>query len=114
MGRAKRVCSQAGCPVLVDSGRCVDHAREADAKRGRRQARGYDAEHDRLRLQWAPRVAAGAVTCWRCNELIAPGQAWHLGHGVDRSTYGGPEHVSSCNLRAAGLASHGKAWAPGR
>jgi len=113
MGRAKRVCSASGCPTLVESGRCPEHQREADAKRGTRQARGYDANHDRLRLQWAPKVAAGTVTCWRCGELIAPDQAWDLGHKT-ATQYGGPEHARQCNRSAAGRASHGLEWKRGR
>jgi len=37
---------------------------------------------------------AGEVfRCWRCGELIRPGQPWHLGHDdYDRTKYRGPEH----------------------
>jgi hypothetical protein len=56
-------------------------------------ARGYGAEHQALRKQWAPLVDAGQVTCWRCGNLIHPGQAWDLGHDDhDRGAYRGPEH----------------------
>jgi hypothetical protein len=56
-------------------------------------ARGYGAQHQALRRQWAPIVAEGGVICWRCGHLIAPGQAWDLGHDDnDRTTYRGPEH----------------------
>lgn len=60
-------------------------------------ARGYDAEHVRLREQWRPHVEAGEVECWRCLELIEPGDPWDLGHDdEDRSVYRGPEH-RACN-----------------
>lgn len=50
MPRALKVCSRAGCPNLVVSGRCVDCDRAAEAKRGIRQERGYGRAHvDRFR-----------------------------------------------------------------
>jgi hypothetical protein len=56
-------------------------------------ARGYGTQHQTLRKEWAPLVEQGGVTCWRCGNLIAPGQAWDLGHDDhDRATYRGPEH----------------------
>jgi hypothetical protein len=67
--------------------------------------RGYGWQHQKIRQQWAPLVAAGGVTCWRCGRLIEAGQLWDLGHSDhDRTTYTGPEH-RRCN-RAAG-ATHG-------
>src|SRR6202451_4156572 len=64
-------------------------------------ARGYGAAHQRLRRQWAWRVAAGGVCCARCGELIWPGEPWHLGHvDGDRSRYQGPEH-ERCNCATA-------------
>jgi len=61
----------------------------------------------RLRADWALRIAAGDLVCYRCGQLIAPGQPWDLGHVIDRArggseTNGGvaPEH-RSCN-RSAG------------
>lgn len=68
-------------------------------------ARGYGWQHQKLRQQWAPLVAAGAVTCPRCGHLIPPDTPWDLGHhDHDRSRYTGPEHTT-CN-RTAG-ARHG-------
>ena len=59
-----------------------------------------------LRAAWAPRVAAGGLACPRCGLLIAPGQAWDLGHQTARSAGGSddptnlaPEHTR-CNRRA--------------
>jgi hypothetical protein len=105
---AVRVCSRPGCPNLIPStGFCPHHARAAEKQRGRRQARGYTAEHDRLRRQWAPRVATGAVQCWRCHTYIDPTEPWDLGHDDDnRYITHGPEHANRCNRAAAGRASH--------
>lgn len=49
MPRARRVCSQPGCPALTNGGRCDQHRREADQRRGGARARGYDTEHERFR-----------------------------------------------------------------
>ena len=75
--------------------------------RRRAKLRDYGAHHRRLRAWWLPRVAAGAVRCWRCGEPIPGGdpddrawrQSWHLGHRDDRQGYEGPEHAQ-CNIEA--------------
>lgn len=101
-----KVCLEPGCPQLVVNGRCLEHARLVEARRGSRQARGYDAAHDRLRAEWEPRVATGRVRCGRCRKLIRPGAAWDLGHDDhDRSRYTGPEH-QACNRAAGGRSAH--------
>ena len=69
--------------------------------------RGYNADHVRLRQQWAPIVAAGRASCHagRClygNRWIPPGTPWDLGHNVERTAWTGPEHAR-CN-RAEGAA----------
>jgi hypothetical protein len=66
-------------------------------KPGSRQARGYDAEHERQRKAWAPRVARGeaqchAVVCLEASRTIGRGSEWHMGHTPDRSRWTGPEH----------------------
>ena len=50
------------------------------------QATKYDRAHKRLRAELAPAVAAGRVSCSRCDLPISPGEQWHLDH-VDN---GGP------------------------
>ena len=67
----------------------------------RDRATRYGPEYRKVRAQWAPMVAQGQVTCWRCGEFIPVGAAWDLGHddgnaGVIR----GPEHAR-CNRGAA-------------
>jgi hypothetical protein len=65
-------------------------------------ARGYGANHKRLRRLWESRVASGDVACARCGRLIVPGSPWDLGHSdVDRSVWTGPEH-RACNRATAG------------
>ena len=102
----KRVCNETGCPVLIDGpGRCPQHQRDAETRRGSRQARGYDARHDATRKRWKPIVDAGLVNCWRCGGTLDP-SSWHLGHDDhDRSKYRGPE-CPPCNLSAGGKAAH--------
>jgi hypothetical protein len=64
---------------------------------GRTTRRGYGAEHQKLRRQWAPIVATGTVRCGRCGARIAIGARWDLGHiDGDKTRYRGPEH-SACN-----------------
>lgn len=48
--RALAPCTQPGCPVLTDSGRCHQHRREADQARGTATDRGYTSRgHQRFR-----------------------------------------------------------------
>lgn len=98
---ALTVCRIPGCPTLTDTGLCPTHARERDQARGSRQQRGYNADHDRLRKAWAPRVATGTIACWRCHKLIRPTEPWDLGHDEDKQRYRGPEHVK-CNRATMG------------
>jgi hypothetical protein len=78
---------------------------------GRTVERGYGQRHRELRRRFAPLVASGSVCCWRCGELIAPWQAWDLGHDDDdRRRYQGPEHAS-CNRRASVMRTNRRrAW----
>lgn len=104
-----KVCSVPGCPILhkMRGHRCPKHAAAHERERGTRQQRGYGAGHQRLRVEWEPRVATGTVPCARCGELIAAGERWDLGHDDhDRTKYRGPEHADRCNRAAAGRSSH--------
>ena len=100
---AYRVCID--CPKVGpwQRGRCPDHDRARDRARGTRQARGYDATHDRLRAHYQRRMDRGETfTCWRpgCDRPIDP-KLWHLGHDDhDRTKYRGPECVP-CNTATA-------------
>lgn len=109
MARLK-VCAQPGCPELTEHRHCGTHTTERERARGTRQQRGYDAEHDRLRRRWKPKVDAcsvhcHAVVCIEVARLILPGQAWDLGHTADRTAWTGPEHAT-CNRSAGGKAAH--------
>ena len=73
-------------------------------------ARGYGRNHQKLRKQLEPLIAAGKGECWRClaNGLppeqarIQPHEPWDLGHDDDdRTKYRGPEH-QACNRATAG------------
>jgi hypothetical protein len=93
----QRPCLGAGqpCRNLTQhrSGRCEHCRRQHWNSLPSTVERGYGAEHRALREQWRPMVEAGRVVCWRCGELIQPGDAWDLGHSdTDRSVYRGPEH----------------------
>ena len=98
------------CGTLAEGSRCpaCDTPRRRSSRRTRSEAarpsaaaRGYGPGHQALRAQWAPLVAAGEVSCWRCSRPIAPGTPWHLGHDDrDRSVHRGPEH-RRCNVGAS-------------
>jgi hypothetical protein len=94
------------CGVRIPRGsrcpRCrAEIERARTARRGSRQQRGYDREHELERERWAPLVDAGQVTCARCGQPIQPGTPWDLGHTDDRTAWTGPEHAT-CNRAAAG------------
>ena len=64
-------------------------------------AQRYGKAHRRKRAQWAVKVDAGHVNCWRCGKWIQPGTPWHLGHDDrDPTLHRGPEH-ERCNVTAA-------------
>lgn len=113
MGRADaggtvslRVCTEPGCPTIVEQGvrdgRCDEHRRARDRARGTSAERGYGPKHRAERKRWAPLVASGNVKCWRCGEYIAADEPFDLGHDdADRTRYRGPEH-QGCNRATAG------------
>lgn len=75
-------------------------------------ARGYGANHQKLRKQWQSRIDAGEkVVCWRCKEAgkahrIKPGDEWDLGHDDDdRGRYRGPECAKGNRATAGRKAS---------
>ena len=95
---ALRVCSQAGCPELVEQGardgRCTTHQRTKDKARGTRQQRGYDRAHELTRAALLPK--AYGTRCPHCLEYMWPHQALHLDHTEDRKNYIGIVH-EHCN-----------------
>lgn len=68
------------CGKHSDQTRCPTH------RKGSRQSRGYDADHDAEREAWRPYVEAGEVDCRRGPHCVAdqlriqPGEPWDLGH----------------------------------
>ncbi len=83
-----------------------------------RQARGYDAEHDRQRQRWARIVASGAAlcanpVCLQPTRHIAPDEPWDLGHNEDRTGWRGAEH-QLCNRSEGGRKSPANTYVPGR
>ena len=63
----------------------------------------YGGRHQSTRRALAPQVATGTVICWRCGQLIGPGEPWDLGHDDNNpSLYRGPEHANRCNRAAGG------------
>lgn len=104
--RAYRICREPGCPESTPTAWCLAHAREHERRRGSRQARGYGADHDRLRRAYEQRLAAGETfTCAKCHKVVTAAHAWQLGHDDLRRSYTGPEH-NRCNLSEAGRKAH--------
>lgn len=73
---------------------------------GSTTARGYGTQHQALRRELAPKVAAGDAHCTEpiCHDpdgtgrWIAPGRPWDLAHNRDTGGYRGPAH-QHCNRR---------------
>jgi hypothetical protein len=99
--RNLRTCAICGTPT-INTTRCPAHQLE----RAPRQARGYDADHDRLRRELDPTVMAGHTPCAICGNLIHTGDDWHLAHNPDRTGYLGPAHAAcNCNTAKPGVAT---------
>jgi len=100
-----RVCAEPDCPRIQEGTRCTEHARDRDRARGTRQARGYDAEHERIRaeiqaiLDEGDPVRCSNPDCLTPDRPVDP-RDWHLGHDRGRR-HRGPEHPL-CNVTAAG------------
>jgi hypothetical protein len=89
MPRAMSVCPCVGCsahagscPTLVTSGRCPECSQVVDLRRGRRQQRGYGAEHDRIRADLLARFVPG-TSCPKCRQPMLAGQRLDAGHSTD-------------------------------
>lgn len=69
------------CPRTTDrpDSRCDTCASAREQRRGRRQARGYDAQHVRTRDQLIRDLAPGTL-CVRCGQPMRQGQALDAGH----------------------------------
>jgi hypothetical protein len=78
-----RPCGQPGCRTLCESGYCPEHkrtvARQKDEQRGGSAARGYDADHRRLRVLCFIRDEWRCVDCgWEPN-LVKDFRQFELG-----------------------------------
>lgn len=112
-GSARLLAWRKANPAAV----AASDARAAERRKARPSTaeRGYGAEHQKLRKEWAVKVAAGGVSCARCGLPIPPGSKWDLGHDPrDRSRHWGPEH-QRCNRgwkRLGGIQNPGLAKDP--
>lgn len=107
MARAKKVCKRNGCgKTALPNGWCEQCGREADLARGTRHQRGYGHEHDadraRLLAEYDDAVRRGvAPRCWRCGELMLPGQPLAADHSKIAAAAGGRAdvlvHLDPCN-----------------
>lgn len=112
---ARRVCRESGCPTLVAPdayrGCCARHQQAYEVRRGTPRERGYDSDYRRLKADYERQVQAGIVlTCVICSDSITTLPVTPQ-HSATRASIAGPSHPS-CNLRDAGLASHGLPWTP--
>lgn len=55
-----RVCSVPGCPEYTQGGRCEEHRRQAERRRGTARQRGYDKQHEQ---RFRPAVLARDPAC---------------------------------------------------
>lgn len=62
--RALTVCTVPGCPEYTEGGRCDEHRRAADQRRGGARARGYGRAHERFRAS----VLARDPVCVLCHN----------------------------------------------
>lgn len=72
--------------------RCPDCTRTLEARRGTRQQRGYDADHDAARRALAATLPAPCG--YGCGTTLTPDHPWVAAHRVD----GHPQHgwLASC------------------
>lgn len=81
-----RVCSTPGCPEFSDrGGKCDDHRREAEQRRGTARQRGYGREHE---TRFRPAVLARDPLCvcteeshghsTRCGQRSVHADHWPL------------------------------------
>lgn len=67
MGRRSgwRVCTVPGCPEFTQDGRCPEHRREAERRRGTARQRGYGRDHEQ---RFRPGVLARDPMCALCGQ----------------------------------------------
>ncbi len=67
---------------MAERGRCAPCRAEQERTRGRRQQRGYDAEHERVRRVLLLLHIDG-TPCRRCGAPMLRGQALDAAHSTD-------------------------------
>lgn len=65
-----RVCSTPGCPEFSQGGKCDEHRREAEQRRGSARQRGYGKQHER---RFRPGVLARHPACVCTDETHGHG-----------------------------------------
>ena len=76
----KRPCSSPGCRALCEEGSfCPEHRRQQDKQRGAPPARGYDADHRKLRILSFQRDAWRCVDCGWEPDIVADCRRFDLG-----------------------------------
>ncbi|MFC4034555.1 holin [Streptomyces polygonati] len=67
-----RVCSVPGCPEFTQTGRCDEHRREAEQRRGTARQRGYGQQHEQ---RFRPGVLRRdpVCTCPGCASCLRTG-----------------------------------------
>ena len=69
---ALKPCSQpGGCSNLVESGKCPQHTKQADVRRGTSTQRGYDADHRAIRVLCFQRDHWRCCKCGWTTSLIS-------------------------------------------
>lgn len=73
MGRRSgwRVCTVPGCPEFTQGGRCPEHQRAAEKRRGSARQRGYGGQHE---TRFRPGVLAKHPTCVCTDQQHGHGQ----------------------------------------
>ncbi|MEV4437499.1 holin [Streptomyces sp. NPDC049577] len=63
MPRGYTICTVPGCPEYTQRGRCDEHRREAEQRRGTARQRGYGSRHE---IRFRRRVLARDPVCVLC------------------------------------------------
>lgn len=81
-----------GCGTPTPRRRCPTCTRHLEQRRGTRQQRGYDADHDRARRQLAATLPAPCA--YGCGTTLTPDRPWVAAHVIDGDPSAG--WIASC------------------